>query len=267
MAAVRRADDRLLEGGNDARRELWCFSMIYDRPPPPSRDACLFLDVDGTLIELSDTPFDAHADDELKRLLQNVSNRMGGALALVSGRSIEYLDALFAPLRLPCAGLHGVERRTAQGLLHGAELPASCLDPVRPLLVNLVKEHIGTLLEDKGPTIAVHYRLAPQFADEVRAKVESIAASLSDRYQVQSGNMMLEIKPRGPDKGTAIKAFLGEPPFKDRKPVYVGDDLTDLHGFKEVVAQGGFSIGVGRRVTGQFQLDDPAAVRAWLREL
>jgi trehalose 6-phosphate phosphatase len=243
------------------------FPMMSHRPPPLSRDDCLFLDVDGTLIELSDTPFDVHADDDLKRLLQDVSARLGGALALVSGRSIEYLDALFAPLRLPCAGLHGVERRTAQGVNFGAELPNSTLDAVRPLLIDLVKEHVGTLLEDKGATIAVHYRLAPQFAAEVRVAVESIAASLSDRYQVQSGNMMLEIKPRGSDKGTAIKAFLTEPPFKGRQPICVGDDLTDLHGFKEVVAQGGASIGVGQRVTGQFHLADPAAVRAWLREL
>jgi trehalose 6-phosphate phosphatase len=241
--------------------------MLRERPPPPPRDGCLFLDVDGTLIELADTPYAVHADADLKRLLGRVSERLEGALALVSGRSIEYLDVLFAPLQLPSAGLHGLERRTAQGVLHGGEFSNSRLDPVRPLLVDLVQAHSGTLLEDKGRTIAVHYRLAPRFEAEVRAGVASIAAMLGEDYQIQSGNMMLEIKPRGYDKGTAIKSFLQEPPFKDRRPFCVGDDLTDLHAFREVVAHGGVSIGVGDRVAGRFQLDDPAAVRAWLREL
>jgi trehalose 6-phosphate phosphatase len=226
---------------------------------------CLFLDVDGTLIELTDTPFDTRASEDLKHLLSAVSTRLGGALALVSGRSIEYLDALFAPMRLPSAGLHGVERRKASGGLHGAGFNDAMLDPARTALAALVQAHPGTLLEDKGRTVAVHFRLAPQFESNVREAVMAIATNLGSRYQVLSGNMMLEIKPRGFNKGASVKEFMQEAPFAGRLPVYVGDDLTDLDGFRAVDDQGGISIAVGNRVQAQYHLPDPAAVRAWLQ--
>jgi trehalose 6-phosphate phosphatase len=241
--------------------------MMQTPAPPPSLEWCLFLDVDGTLIELTDTPFDTRAGDELKSLLKDVSERLDGALALVSGRSIEYLDALFAPLRLPAAGLHGVERRKASGAMHGASFNDSQLDRARTALADLVKAHPGTLLEDKGRTVAVHYRLAPQSEPVVRESVAAIAAALGTHYHVQAGNMMLEIKPRGFSKGVAIKAFMQEPPFSGRTPVFVGDDLTDLDGFHVVESRGGISIGVGDRVQGQCHLDDPAAVRRWLESI
>ena len=238
--------------------------MTTSAPPPAASDWCLFLDVDGTLIELSDTPFDTLADDELKRLLQTVSVRLGGALALVSGRSIEYLDALFAPLHLPSAGLHGVERRPAGEVMRGANYADPLLDAARATLAALVAAHPGTLLEDKGRTVGVHYRLAPQFEPAMRATVDAVAAALGERYHVQAGNMMLEIKPFGFTKGHAIEAFLGEAPFAGRRPVFAGDDLTDLDGFRVVEARGGFSIGVGERVHGTHQLAGPTAVRRWL---
>jgi trehalose 6-phosphate phosphatase len=233
--------------------------------PPPSLDWCLFLDVDGTLIELTETPFDTHAGDELKAILKEVAERLGGALALVSGRSVEYLDALFAPLRLPSAGLHGVERRKATGVMHGASFTDALLDRARTSLKEFVQTHAGTLLEDKGRTVAVHYRMAPQFEPAVREAVTDVAAALGPNYHVQAGSMMLEIKPRGFNKGSAVKAFMKEPPFSGRRPVYVGDDLTDLDGFRVVDDQGGVSIAVGERVQGQYRLDDPAAVREWLK--
>jgi trehalose 6-phosphate phosphatase len=239
--------------------------MKQPHSPPPSLDWCLFLDVDGTLIELTETPFDTRASDELKAVLKEVAERLGGALALVSGRSVEYLDALFAPLRLPSAGLHGVERRKATGAMHGASFIDSQLDRARTALAGFVHDHAGTLLEDKGRTVAVHYRLAPQFEPEVREAVTDIAAALGTTYHVQAGSMMLEIKPRGFNKGSAVKAFMQEPPFSGRRPVYVGDDLTDLDGFRVVDDQGGVSIAVGGRVQGQYCLDDPAAVREWLK--
>src|SRR6202040_1574586 len=179
-------------------------------------------------------PFDTHAGDELKAVLKEVAERLGGALALVSGRSIEYLDALFAPLRLPAAGLHGVERRKASGAVHGASFVDSQLDLVRVALKSLVRAHPGTLLEDKGRTIAVHFRMAPQVESSVRDTVAAVASQLGSNYHVQEGNMMLEIKPRGFTKGSAIKAFMQEPPFSGRRPVFVGDDLTDQDAFKGV---------------------------------
>lgn len=235
--------------------------------PPPSLDWCLFLDVDGTLIELTDTPFDARRNEGLNAMLRDVSGRLDGALALVSGRSIEYLDALFAPLRLPCAGLHGVERRRASGLVQGASFNDSQLDRARAALTDLVRSHPGTLLEDKGRTVAVHYRLAPQFEPALREAVTAIVAGLGADYHVQGGNLMLEIKPRGFSKGGAIEAFMRESPFSGRTPVFAGDDLTDLDGFRVVEAEGGISIGVGERVRGQCYLPDPAAMRGWLARI
>ena len=235
--------------------------------PLPSLEWCLFLDVDGTLIELTDSPFDTYADAELKELLAEVAERLGGALALVSGRSIEYLDALFAPLRLPAAGLHGVERRKATGIMHGASFVDSQLDPARAALDALVKSHPGTLLEDKGRTVAVHFRMAPEVESIVRDTVAAVASHLGSNYHIQEGSMMLEIKPRGFTKDAAIKAFMQEPPFSGRKPVFVGDDLTDQDAFKAVENRGGISIAVGDRVHGQYRIESPAAVRAWLREI
>jgi trehalose 6-phosphate phosphatase len=241
--------------------------MTQTSAPTPSLAWCLFLDVDGTLIELTDTPFDTVASDELKNTLSEVSTRLGGALALVSGRSIELLDALFAPLRLPAAGLHGVERRKASGAIHGASFVDSQLDAARAALLPLVRELPGTLLEDKGRTVAVHYRMAPQFAPQIREAVLAIAATLGKNYHVQEGSMMLELKPRGFTKGGAIKAFMHEPPFSGRTPVFAGDDLTDLDAFRVVDDQGGISIAVGDRVQAQCHLADPAAVRRWLQEI
>ncbi len=136
--------------------------MMQTPPPSPSLEWCLFLDVDGTLIELTDSPLETFADQELKTLLSSVVERLGGAVALVSGRSIEYLDALFDPLRLPAAGLHGVERRTASGGMQGASFVDTRLDRVRAEVQALVSAHQGASVEDKGRTIAVHFRMARQ---------------------------------------------------------------------------------------------------------
>jgi trehalose 6-phosphate phosphatase len=233
--------------------------------PAPSLDWCLFLDVDGTLIELTDTPLQTVADAPLKELLRSVAQRLGGALALVSGRSIRYLDELFAPLRLPAAGLHGIERRSASGDLHGANFVDVQLDASRAALGALKQIDPGILIEDKGRTVAVHFRLVPHREALVRSKMSEIARLLGSRYHIQAGSNVFEIKPNGFSKATAIKAFLGEPPFSGRKPVFAGDDLTDQDGFRIVEDAGGASIAVGPRVRAQFSLADAAAVQGWLR--
>jgi trehalose 6-phosphate phosphatase len=236
-------------------------------PPPPSLQWCLFLDVDGTLIELTDSPRDTFADPALKTLLGQIAERLGGALALVSGRGIAYLDALFAPLRLPSAGLHGVERRKASGAMHGASFVDTQLTGARTAVNALVQAHPGTLVEDKGRTLAVHFRMAPDREAAVREALIAIAKPLGSNYHIQEGSMVLEIKPRGFTKATAIKAFMAEPPFSGRKPVFIGDDLTDQDGFRMVEDQGGLSIAVGDRVRGQYRLENAAAVREWLAQI
>jgi trehalose 6-phosphate phosphatase len=236
-------------------------------PPPPALDWCLFLDVDGTLVELTDTPSQTQADPEIISLLREVAERLGGALALVSGRRIHTLDELFAPLRLPAAGLHGVERRKADGSIQGANFVDAQLDGARAAIKALVNAHPGTLFEDKDRTIAVHFRMAPQSAQIVRESILDIAKALGSNYHIQAGKMLFEIKPRGFSKATAIQAFMKESPFNGRRPVFVGDDLTDQDGFALVDAQGGISVGVGDSVQGQFYLPDVAAVRLWLRQI
>jgi trehalose 6-phosphate phosphatase len=234
-------------------------------PPPPALDWCLFLDVDGTLVELTDTPSQAETDAELNCLLREVRERLGGAVALVSGRRIGALDALFAPLRLPAAGLHGVERRKADGTIQGASFVDAHLDRARAAIKLFVDAHPGTLLEDKDRTLAVHYRMAPQFEQTVRDSILEIAKPLGSNYHIQGGKMLFEIKPRGFSKATAIQAFMKESPFNGRRPVFIGDDRTDQDGFGMVEAHGGISIGVGDRVQGQYYLPDVAAVRNWLQ--
>jgi trehalose 6-phosphate phosphatase len=236
-------------------------------PPPPALDWCLFLDVDGTLVELTDTPSQTKTDPEIISLLREVAERLGGALALVSGRRISTLDELFAPLKLPAAGLHGVERRKADGGIQGANFVDSQLDPARASIKTLVDSQPGTLFEDKDRTVAVHFRLAPQSEQIVRESIIDIAKPLGTNYHIQAGKMMFEIKPRGFSKATAIQAFMKESPFNGRRPVFVGDDLTDQDGFAMVEAHGGLSVGVGERVQGQFYLPDVAAVRMWLRQI
>jgi trehalose 6-phosphate phosphatase len=242
-----------------------CFCRMKQSPPPPALDWCLFLDVDGTLVELTDTPSQTAADPEIKSLLREVAERLGGAVALVSGRKIATLDELFAPLKLPAAGLHGVERRKAGGAIQGASFVDSQLDGARAAIKMLVEAHPGTLFEDKDRTLAVHFRLAPQFAEIMRQSIIDIAKPLGTNYHIQNGKMLFEIKPRGFSKATAIKAFMKESPFGGRQPVFIGDDLTDQDGFAIVEAQGGISIGVGDGVRGQFYLDDVAAVRSCLK--
>ena len=232
--------------------------------PPPSLKWCLFLDVDGTLIELTDSPLDTFAEPELKTLLSHVAERLGGAVALVSGRSIHDLDALFAPLHLPAAGLHGVERRKASGVLHGASFMDAQLNAARGAVNALVQAHPGTSMEDKGRTIAVHFRMAPQYEAALRQALTAIAKPLGSNYHIQEGSMVLEIKPRGFTKAAAIRAFMIEPPFSGRTPVFVGDDLTDQDGFRWVEDQGGISVAVGERVHGQYCLENASAVRGWL---
>jgi trehalose 6-phosphate phosphatase len=236
-------------------------------PPAPSLDWCLFLDVDGTLIELTDTPSQTVADPEIKALLRDLSVRLDGAVALVSGRQIETLDQLFAPLTLPSSGLHGIERRTAEGQLQGGTFIDSKLDDARAAIKLFADSNPGALLEDKRRTVAIHFRMAPEAGAEARELAAGIVEKLGKHYQIQPGDMMLEIKPRGFTKATAIRAFMQEPPFSGRRPVFIGDDLTDQDGFPAVESMGGISIGVGERVQGQYHLDTVAQVRDWLKQI
>jgi trehalose 6-phosphate phosphatase len=187
-----------------------------------------------------------------------------GAIALISGRSLTQLDALFAPRRWPAAGLHGVERRDALGQIHvhpTEQLPAELVEDLQAV----ARRHPGLLLEDKGRAIALHYRHAASLQTLLEREVHRIARRHGE-VDVQPGAYVLELKPAGITKAHAIEAFLAEPPFAGRVPLFAGDDLTDLHGFEAVERRGGVSIAVGPRVKGQLEVPSPADLRALLQD-
>jgi trehalose 6-phosphate phosphatase len=234
--------------------------------PPCSPSWAFFLDIDGTLLDIADTPDAAEATRGEKALVRRLHDAAGGALALVSGRTLEAIDELFAPLKLPAAGQHGFERRDAAGRRHRHRFPVERLRPLAAELRAFAELHEGLVLEDKGASLALHYRLAPQLAEAAREAVTRAAAPLDGLLKVQAGKMVWELRPAGRDKGMTIGEFLGEPPFAGRTPVFIGDDVTDEDGFRAVNRIGGHSIKVGGGHTeARWQLADPAAARAWLQ--
>lgn len=239
--------------------------MRSSPPPPPSVDWAYFLDVDGTLIDIADTPDAARADTVLLDLIARLHRASGGAVALVSGRAISDLESRLGALRLPLAGQHGLERRDAAGRLwiHAAPPAAKCA--IKEALAPVLARHPGLLLEDKGLTLALHYRLAPHLAAYAHRAMARLAEAANAGLEVQRGKRVAEIKPSGIDKGTAVAEYLAEPPFSDRRPVFIGDDLNDEHGFAEVNRMDGISIKVGKGAScARFRLPDVAAVRRWL---
>lgn len=229
----------------------------------------LFLDVDGTLIEIASTPYSVSVPNDLKTLLGTLSARLGGALALVSGRSIATLDSLFSPLRLAAAGVHGCERRAADGHLVQPSIDASAFSRARDELAQWSSRHPGTLLEDKGHALALHYRLAPALESDTFTAAQRGLALLGGSHELQRGKFVFELRPAGYSKGTAIEAFMGETPFQGRQPLFIGDDATDEDGFLAVNQLGGISIRVGETAStaALHRLAGVEATRQWLSEL
>ncbi len=233
-----------------------------------SEDWALFLDVDGTIIEIAATPCAVRVSPDLPPLLERLRERFGGALALISGRSIAGLDALFHPYRFAAAGIHGIERRDARGRMHFTGLTPEDLEPARSELGRFVARHPGLLLEDKGRSLAVHFRQAPQLEPRVREAIQAVLPRLPGPIHVQPGHYVLEIKSGAASKRTAIESFMQEPPYAGRLPVFIGDDVTDFDGFELVESLAGHAIFVGPEPQqGRGWLPDPAAVREWLKGL
>jgi trehalose 6-phosphate phosphatase len=234
-------------------------------PPAYARDWAFFLDIDGTLLDIAETPQAVHTDAADYRLLERLHAAAGGAVALVSGRTLAMIDGLFAPLKLPAAGQHGFERRDGDGRRRRHRFDAARLRPVAAALERFAREHPGVVFEDKGASVALHYRLAPAFGEAAHACALAAAALLPGEVEVQPGKMVWEVKPVGAHKGLAIEEFMRELPFRDRLPIFLGDDLTDEDGFRVVNRIGGHSIKVGAGATAaRHRLRDPAAARAWL---
>ena len=238
-------------------------------PPPLDPRSALFLDVDGTLLEIAPRPELVQVPVGLPSLMIRLSARREGALALISGRPLAQLDRLFQPWQGAAAGLHGLERRRVDGILDcGVDGNSSAaLDRLRPKLAALAADGTGLTLEDKGGTLALHYRAAPQREPEIRAAVEALHREMGSVLRLIMGKMVVEFQPRSADKGRAIAAFLAEPPFLGRRPVFVGDDTTDEDGFAEIRRRGGIAVRVGPfggATIANYRLPSVEAVLAWL---
>lgn len=234
-------------------------------PPRPSLDWAYFLDVDGTLINIADTPQAVEVDTALLELIAGLNQACGGAVALISGRMISDLQVLLGMPQLPLAGLHGLERRDSTGRLWIHAAPPAAKDAIKAALIPVLARHPGLLLEDKGLTLALHYRLAPKLAAYAHRLMREFAGSAERGLELQSGKRVVEIKPAGIDKGTAVAEYLSETPFRGRCAVFIGDDRNDEHGFAEVNRLNGISIKVGEGAScARYRLPDVAAVRSWL---
>ena len=234
-------------------------------PPSPQIDWAYFLDVDGTLIPIADTPQAIQVGPALLDLIDHLHRASGGALALISGRSITDLQHHLGLNQLPMAGLHGLQRRNSAGQLWVHAAPPTAKSAIKAALAPVLAKHPGLLLEDKGLTLALHYRQAPALASYVHQLMHRFIAASDDDLELQCGKCVVELKPAGVDKGTAVADFLLEPPFKGRRPVFIGDDLNDEHGFAAVNLAGGISIKVGKGPScARFRLPDVAAVHHWL---
>ena len=227
----------------------------------------LFLDVDGTLLAIRDNPDDVNADRALIAMLEACFDRLGGAMALISGRPVEDVDRIFAPAVFPVAGAHGSELRGIDGETVSAvdqPLPTDVLEALEAF----TGRHDGLLLEHKRGGISLHYRKAPALEQECRRLVDELLTGLGDSFRLIAGKMVFEIAPSAHDKGAAIRQFLKAPPFKGRLPVFFGDDVTDEDGFRVVNELGGLSVRVGDTGNSEarHRLHDVAAVQSWLRE-
>jgi trehalose 6-phosphate phosphatase len=242
------------------------------RAPLPRPDAdlidtgsALFLDADGTLLAFADDPEGVAVAGGLIETLDALHAHLGGALALVSGRAIVGLDRIFGRPRWAAAGQHGMERRDATGRTVTVPVDPAELARLREAVHAVGAELPGVRVEDKSWSVALHCRERPEFEPELARRAPLIAARFPG-FELQPGSFVFEFKPRGMDKGIAVASFLDEAPFRGRRPVYLGDDLTDEHAFVVVNERGGASIRVGERTPSHaaFTLSSPADVHTWL---
>jgi trehalose 6-phosphate phosphatase len=231
-------------------------------------NCALFLDLDGTLLDIAPTPDDVLVPDRLVALLEALTRQMGGALAIISGRAIETIDRLLSPLAPVAAGAHGAEMRETPGGEIGW-----CAGPVDAALAaavhRLAKPYGGVIVEIKPGSIAVHYRLALEAEAVISAGMERIVADGGEDLTLRRGRKVLEIVRRDISKGVALDRLMALPIFGGRRPVMIGDDIADLSAFDAARRHGGLGLRVAGEQFGAVEADfaGPAAVRAWLAAL
>lgn len=226
-----------------------------------------FLDFDGTLAEIAADPARVSVARETRIALGRLDQATGGALAIISGRSIAQLDVMLGPLRLPAAGVHGLERRNAGGVLARDHVDPVAAQQLTFIVSAFADDWPGLLAEAKPGSVALHYRNRPEMAARCIAFAEGLAQN-NDRITLIEGKKVVELKLSSRTKGDAIAAFMAEAPFYHRRPFFAGDDVTDEAGFALVNAMGGVSLKVGPGETAaRHRVADRAAFIAWLESL
>jgi len=230
--------------------------------PDVNNDYALFLDFDGTLVDIVERPDAVAVDPALPDILTRLQERLGGALAIISGRPVQFLDGRFVPHEFDMAGLHGLEHRIAGKLSMCDPDEHPALRELVERLDTIVADKDGVLIEDKGCSVAVHWRLAPHEKEFALATAHAAIEALGADYRVQHGKAVAEILPSAAGKGKVIERFLQEAPYRGRRPIFIGDDLTDEHGFKAVNAHDGLSVRIGPGDTiAKVRLGTPADLR------
>jgi len=233
----------------------------------PSQYA-LFLDVDGTLLDIAPTPGEVVVPPELPELLVRLSKGLDGALAILTGRQLAEIDELLAPAMLVGAGVHGAELRTTPGgpiTRVATELPETLVEQFNALAQRLP----GIVAEPKGPGFAIHYRQAPDLKPTIEAEIRALIAQHPEDLVLCPGRKLFEVIPQGHSKGTALETLAGRPAFSGRTPVMIGDDVGDMPALAAAVKLGGVGLKVAGGHFGRSSVDlhGPEAVMAWLKKL
>ena len=225
---------------------------------------CVFLDLDGTLVEIEDRPDDVRIEEATLLFIERLREKVGRALALVSGRDIHVIDRLLYPLVLPVAGVHGLQRRDAAGRLHSPVIDQSIVETIAVQVEAAFLSEPGVVIERKTGSVAIHFRLRPDFEKRCIALARKIVRDRPDLHMIK-GKMVCEIRLHGNDKGAVIATFLEERPFKGRAPIYAGDDATDEPAFVTVNARNGVSVKIGEGSTvARFRAANILELRNWL---
>lgn len=237
--------------------------------PPHRSDWALFLDIDGTLIEHADHPEGITIPERLPDLLTALQLSLNGAVALISGRTIDWMDKRFAPAKLAASGQHGAEIRLAPDAPSVPIPIPKWREPLERALAEEMAAWPGVFIEHKPLSLAVHFRAVPDSADEIMQKVTDIGFGLDPTVEFLKGRFVVEVRQGGHDKGGAVAALMNTTIFTGRTPVFVGDDVTDEDGFRVAREKGGIAVAVGPRPTDQadFRLAGPAEVREWLKQI
>src|SRR3989440_9631083 len=266
LAAMPMSDERAMRDNEDAPDAPDAVPVPHELVPHLGETAIL-LDIDGTLLDLMPTPREVWVPPGLSKTLNRLLERTSGALALVSGRSLNDIDLIFAPEEFPAVGGHGAEMRVS------AEAVVTNAPPMdkelKRRLAAIAKLSPGILLEDKGYSLALHYRLAPHAEKAIYEAVSLIRADLPNApIEVLPGKCVCEIKHSGFTKATGVLELMAHEPFKGRRPIFIGDDVTDEAVFGIMPDLGGLAFSVGRRATGVADhFDEPRDVREWLAHL